>query len=52
MGPGDPLKVLRSEDENSKFALKAFNSGRSKDGMRYHLCFLGHDGLKVKIGLH
>lgn len=51
MDPRDPLKVLKSEEGNIRLALKAFKSGRSKDGMRYHLCFLGHNSLKVKIGL-
>ena len=46
---GDPLKVLKSEDENIGFTLKAFNSSRSRDEMRQQ--FPGRNSLKVKIAL-
>lgn len=46
------LEVLKAKDENTKLALKVLNSGRSKAGMRYHLCCLGHNSLRVKIALH
>lgn len=48
VGPGDPLKVLKSEDKNTRFAMKALCFRRSKDGVRHRLCFPGHDSLKVK----